>query len=148
MLKIPCESTVSNVIVVPKAWGSESWVVNNELYCGKILYNECIWSSNGNYHYHPIKHETFFCIKGVLQVDLVIEEFNEFIEAPIIQTYHLNDPFDPNTPLTIEPGQRHRFKAVGDQPATFIEFSTKHNEDDSIRCYYDEITKKWIDIKI
>ena len=44
--------------VVPKGWGFEKWIVNNEKYCGKLLYfikdRKCSW------HYHKIKDETFY----------------------------------------------------------------------------------------
>ena len=28
----------SSIKVVPKGWGFEKWIVNNEQYCGKLLY--------------------------------------------------------------------------------------------------------------
>ena len=47
---------------VPKGWGFEKWIVNNEKYCGKILYivkdRKCSW------HYHKIKDETFYVQSG------------------------------------------------------------------------------------
>ena len=48
--------------MVPKGWGFEKWIVNNEKYCGKILYivkdRKCSW------HYHKIKDETFYVQSG------------------------------------------------------------------------------------
>ena len=42
---------------VPKGWGFEKWIVNNEEYCGKLLYfakgKRCSW------HYHVLKDEVF-----------------------------------------------------------------------------------------
>ena len=49
------ESTpkTSSIKIVPKGWGHEKWIVNNEMYCGKILFMEknkrCSW------HYHKSK---------------------------------------------------------------------------------------------
>ena len=47
---------------VPKGWGYEKWIVNNEKYCGKLLFFEkgkkCSW------HYHKLKHETFYLHSG------------------------------------------------------------------------------------
>ena len=47
---------------VPKGWGYEKWIVNNERYCGKLLFFEsgkkCSW------HYHKVKHETFYLHSG------------------------------------------------------------------------------------
>ena len=41
-----------------KGWGYENWLVNTELYCGKILHfnhgKQC------SLHYHKIKDETFY----------------------------------------------------------------------------------------
>ncbi|HBY66694.1 MAG TPA: cupin domain-containing protein, partial [Flavobacteriaceae bacterium] len=42
---------------VPKGWGFEKWIVNNEEYCGKLLYfvkgKRCSW------HFHKLKDEVF-----------------------------------------------------------------------------------------
>ena len=58
--------------VVLKSWGREIIFENNDMYCGKelLVYNK-IWSSNGNFHYHKIKDETFYVINGTLQLDIV-----------------------------------------------------------------------------
>ena len=49
-----------------KGWGHELWIVNNNLYCGKILHfnkgKKCSW------HYHKIKQETFYVQKGKLKI--------------------------------------------------------------------------------
>ena len=49
-----------------KGWGYELWIVNNDLYCGKILHfnkgKKCSW------HYHKIKQETFYVQKGKLKI--------------------------------------------------------------------------------
>ena len=51
---------------VPKGWGFEKWIVNNEKYCGKLLYfakgKKCSW------HYHKIKDEVFYIQSGKILV--------------------------------------------------------------------------------
>ena len=88
-------------IIVMKTWGFEEWLVNNELYCGKIL--TCVrtnmdgnWSSQGKYHYHKNKDETFFIFKGELLLDI---EGKEIIMKEG-DTYR------------IKPEVKHRFKAI------------------------------------
>lgn len=48
--------------VVPKGWGEESIIKNNEKYCGKLLIFKkgCKFSM----HYHMIKDETWYVDKG------------------------------------------------------------------------------------
>jgi hypothetical protein len=42
---------------VKKGWGSELWLVNGDLYCGKILrFNK---GKKCSLHYHKLKTETF-----------------------------------------------------------------------------------------
>ena len=54
----------SSIKYVPKGWGYEKWIVNNEMYCGKLLFIEkgkrCSW------HYHKIKDETFYLQSGLI----------------------------------------------------------------------------------
>ena len=51
---------------VPKGWGFEKWIVNNEEYCGKLLYlvkgKRCSW------HYHILKDEVFYVQSGKVVV--------------------------------------------------------------------------------
>jgi len=103
---------------VKKKWGYEKWFANNEKYCGKELYcTNNIWSSDGRYHYHPIKDETFYIIEGALDLD---------IEG----TLHVLKMGDF---MRIRPGVKHRFRSHT-QECVFIECSTTHCEEDSIRC--------------
>ena len=47
---------------VPKGWGYEKWIVNNEEYCGKLLFlakgKKCSW------HFHKLKDEVFYGQSG------------------------------------------------------------------------------------
>lgn len=105
-------------VCVRKEWGEEIWFENNELYCGKkIICENRIWSSKGKYHYHPIKDETFYIIEGILELD--IEGSSVFL---------------PNgSSKRILPGTKHRFRSNTDK-CVFIEVSTTHKDEDSIRC--------------
>ncbi|KKN20843.1 hypothetical protein LCGC14_0931470 [marine sediment metagenome] len=99
------------MIEVKKNWGKEIWVVNNDKYCGKLLYLDA--GANCSYHYHPEKQETFYCLEG--EVSLTIDGDEFLLEEP----YTIN----PNTP--------HKFFGISD--AVILEVSTPHREDDVIR---------------
>lgn len=103
--------------IVEKSWGKEEWIVNNELYCGKILTCiEGIWSSNGLYHYHKLKDETFYVTFGKVVLDI---DGNKKIlqEGDIVR---------------IKPNTKHRFKAIT-PIAKILEISTQHFDEDSYR---------------
>jgi len=101
---------------VKKDWGSELWFENNDLYGGKLLTIEAgKWSSKGKRHYHPIKDETFFVLNGNILLEV---EGKAFVLGPM-QSHR------------IFPGQMHRFKGLTD--CQFIEVSTPHKDEDSIR---------------
>jgi mannose-6-phosphate isomerase-like protein (cupin superfamily) len=103
---------------VSKTWGYEEWFENNDLYCGKRLtVFKGQWSSKGKFHYHKIKDETFFVIKGTLIIELDIG-------APII----LNE----GDSYRIKPNKYHRFTSETDE-CKFIEVSTTHSDVDSYR---------------
>jgi mannose-6-phosphate isomerase-like protein (cupin superfamily) len=126
---------MSRLKKVDKLWGFEEWIANNELYCGKRIFVKQKWSSKGNFHYHPVKDETFYVLEGVLQLDIGLE--NGWITSNLLHEGHT---------LRIKPGAKHRFRGYGGT-CTFFEFSTQHLEEDSIRCYFDEEKKLWIDLK-
>lgn len=99
---------------VKKDWGKEIWIVNNELYCGKILVLNAGWTCS--YHYHPIKTETFYCLHGqfILNVDGVETGIDSSSE-----------------PITITAGTPHSFRSrIG---ARILEISTRHSDEDVVR---------------
>ena len=96
-----------------KDWGCEKWIVNNEKYCGKILCINPGWRCS--YHYHKIKDETFYVLKGTILME--VEGTSEIVSEGY--TIRLN----PNT--------RHRFTGI--TYAEILEVSTQHFEDDSYR---------------
>lgn len=96
-----------------KTWGSEEWITNNELYCGKIL--NVNKGRSCSYHYHKLKDETFYILSG--KVEMVVEDEVFIMEAG--DTIHL--------PINT----KHTFKALED--AKILEISTQHFESDSYR---------------
>ena len=56
----------SQIKFVPKGWGYEKWIVNNEEYCGKLLFlakgKQCSW------HFHKLKDEVFYVQSGRIKV--------------------------------------------------------------------------------
>ena len=114
-----------------KNWGYEIWFANNEQYCGKYLcINQDRWSSDGAFHYHKIKDETFFVIEGNLILDYV--EDDAFYSI----TLH------PRQSFRVFPHVKHRFSTESQQ-CFFIEASTTHREDDSYRCSWDKEKGEW-----
>ena len=105
---------------VEKGWGWERWIVNNEEYCGKLLYfkqgKRCSW------HYHVLKDEVFYLQSGLMLV-----------------RYSDSDDLEKAEELILEPGQnfhvyrglRHRMIAL--QDSELFEFSTQHFDSDSHR---------------
>lgn len=121
--------TAKGNTLVKKSWGHEIWFANTDLYCGKELFiarGKC--SSDGRYHYHKIKDETFYVLRGILQIDYFDNEFHEPNMYVDTVTLRKGESF------RIYPYTSHRFMAVGLFGCKFIEASTHHEDDDS---YYD-----------
>jgi D-lyxose ketol-isomerase len=107
--------------IVPKLWGYEKHIVNNELYCGKIL----VAMPNGmacSVHYHKKKTETFHILRGHLHLQLFS------LERRLQEQTVLNA----GDSLTLAPLTPHRFWAA-DELCEFIEFSTTDAPEDSYR---------------
>ena len=110
----------SEIKFVPKGWGFEKWIANNEEYCGKLLYfakgKKCSW------HYHNLKDETFYIQSG-----------------KILLRYSDSDEIETSKELILEKGDkyhiyrglRHQMLALDD--TELFEFSTQHFDSDSIR---------------
>jgi len=121
--------------VVEKSWGSETWFVNNHLYCGKLLkVNKGKYTSEGRFHYHKSKDETFFIISGLLLVDYVTLD-NEFYSLTLKS----------GQAFRVEPNVKHRFTALNEAGCIFIETSTTHRDSDSYRCSWDSEKREWIE---
>jgi len=108
---------------VEKTWGYELWFINSSLYCGKLLsIDKGKWSSEGRYHYHKIKDETFFIIEGALILDWIDEDNR-------VHTKSLSK----FKSFRIKPGIKHRFTTNSKDGCKFVEASTKHRDEDSYR---------------
>jgi mannose-6-phosphate isomerase-like protein (cupin superfamily) len=105
---------------VPKGWGFEKWIVNNEKYCGKILYfvkdRQCSW------HYHKIKDETFYIQSGKIILYYGWHEQKHLAASVVLKR---GDHFH------IPVGLKHQMFALED--TELFEFSTQHLDEDSYR---------------
>ena len=110
----------SEIKIVPKGWGYEKWIVNTDLYCGKLLHiikgKKCSW------HYHKLKDETFYLQEGKL---LLRYSEKDDIEKATQLVLERGDKFH------IYRGLRHQMFALED--TDLFEFSTQHFEHDSNR---------------
>lgn len=107
------DNHLEGVDMVPKLWGYEKWLENNDKYCCKLLSIKKGYQCS--LHYHKIKDEMFFITQGHIRVEL---------DKKIL---HLR----PGNFIRVKPGQKHRFRGIED--SLFIEISTHHDESDSYR---------------
>ena len=129
------KKTDKNCHFVKKGWGWELWLANYNFswheqginspvdgYCGKkmcLLHGkQCSW------HYHDVKQETFFILRGKMKVLYGMDDDISNAEETILGP---GDIFD------VHHGLRHRFIGESEEDCIFIEFSTYHREEDSIR---------------
>ena len=105
---------------VPKGWGFEKWIVNNEEYCGKLLYfvkgRRCSW------HYHVLKDEVFYIQSGKMLVKYSEDDDLDNAQELILER---GDNFH------VYRGLRHQMLALED--TELFEFSTQHFDSDSYR---------------
>jgi len=107
--------------IVEKGWGAEKVIVNNNLYCGKIL------SFNPNrkfsFHFHDEKTETFYVLSGGGTLEYFSDLRNckrdkvELKEGDVVH---------------IPRGNPHSINSSS-EGLTIIEFSTPHQDSDSYR---------------
>ena len=104
---------------VPKGWGQEIIIENNEMYCGKLLRfkSNCRFSM----HYHMNKDETWYVQKGKFVyrwIDTENADMNESIlrKGDVVRQ---------------RPGQPHQLMALTD--GLIFEVSTHHEDSDSYR---------------
>ena len=113
-------NTSLEIKFVPKGWGFEKWIVNNEEYCGKLLYfvkgKRCSW------HYHKLKDEVFYIQSGKLVV-----RFSEDDDLNNAEQVTLG----PGDNFHVYRGLRHQMYALED--TELFEFSTQHFDSDSYR---------------
>ena len=105
---------------VSKGWGHEKWIVNNEKYCGKLLFIKK--GKQTSWHYHKVKDEVMFVQGGKVKI-----------------LYSTKDDISKAKEVTLTKGQAfhiptgliHRIRALSD--TELFEFSTEHFDEDSIR---------------
>lgn len=99
--------------VVPKEWGAEYWIWNDNGYCGKIL--KLRQAHYCSYHAHKNKMETFYILSGEIRFTLNGSE-RILIKGDRV---HIN------------PMEYHKFEGIKD--SEIMEVSTLHSDDDSYR---------------
>mgnify|MGYP001216894891 FL=1 len=104
---------------VPKGWGEEIIIENNEMYCGKVLvFNKgCRFSM----HYHLVKDETWYVEEG--------EFLYRWIDTEVGK--HNEDKLYKGDIVRQRPGQPHQIIALTD--GRIFEVSTHHEDSDSYR---------------
>ncbi|HZP44117.1 MAG TPA: cupin domain-containing protein [Candidatus Binataceae bacterium] len=105
---------------VKKGWGSEVWIANGPLYCGKIL--NLKRGKRCSLHFHKLKTESFYLHRGRLLMRLM-----ESIDADTIEEFEL----EAGQCMDIPPGLVHQMVALED--SELFEFSTQHFDSDSHR---------------
>lgn len=107
------DSHITDIRIIPKVWGYEKWLENNNKYCCKLL------SLNNGYqgslHYHKNKDEMFLVTKGHVR----LEKDDKVL--------HLRE----GSFIRLTPGTVHRFRGIED--SLIIEVSTHHDERDVYR---------------
>lgn len=113
--------TVCEGCRVPKGWGEELIIENNEKYCGKILIFKkgCKFSM----HYHLIKDETWYVETG--------EFMYRWIDTETAEVHH--EFLKPGAVVRQRPGQPHQLEALTD--GKIFEVSTQHFDEDSYRVW-------------
>jgi mannose-6-phosphate isomerase-like protein (cupin superfamily) len=106
---------------VPKGWGEELIIENNEMYCGKLLIFKagCKFSM----HYHMIKDETWYVDKGTFIYRWIDTETAEVHEEQL----------KPGDIVRQRPGQPHQLEAKTE--GIIFEVSTTHSDSDSYRVW-------------
>jgi mannose-6-phosphate isomerase-like protein (cupin superfamily) len=108
------------VHIEPKGWGREIWIVNNLLYCDKIV--EIRKSKRCSLHYHKLKTESFYLHEGRLKIRV-----KEGVDSDLIDEFEIR----PGDCMDVAPGLVHQMEALED--SELFEFSTQHFESDSYR---------------
>jgi mannose-6-phosphate isomerase-like protein (cupin superfamily) len=103
-----------------KGWGFEKWIINNELYCGKLLnFNK---GKKCSFHFHKIKTETFYLEQGLVRIIFSKSDNIESASEVVLKS---------GMSFHVPVGLRHQIIAVDD--SRLFEFSTQHFESDSYR---------------
>lgn len=112
---------IESVSAVPKVWGKEQWLENNDKYCCKLL--TLAKGYQCSLHYHKVKDEMFLITKGHVRLELGGK------------IHHLRE----GNFMRVPTGVQHRFLGIED--SLMIEISTHHEDDDSYRVPGEESRK-------
>ncbi len=111
---------------VPKSWGYEKWLCNNDMYCGKILF--VAQGEMGSMHYHRKKHEDMYIQSGSIEMQFLAGVESETnVNKEVVETILLEEGDSVHIPAF----KPHRFMAVYD--TVIIETSTPHSDEDVVR---------------
>lgn len=104
---------------VEKGWGHEVIIVNNELYCGKILH----FNKGGKFsmHFHLKKKETWYVSTGSFLFRWIKTQNADVIEETL----------SPGDTITNEIGEPHQIICL--EEGDIFEVSTQHFDSDSYR---------------
>ena len=115
-----------DILIVPKGWGEERWIHNDELYCGKILV--LAQGKQCSLHFHKLKTETFYVAKGRLRMELTDLEGAAKSPPEIQEVFEMGE----GDAILLTPGLVHRFTGLAEETHIF-EFSTQHFDEGSHR---------------
>jgi quercetin dioxygenase-like cupin family protein len=85
--------TFKKALIVPKGWGSEVQITNNETtfelqlptgYSGKLLVYDKVGAVS-SLHFHTVKHETFYVLWGSFQLIYFNHENADRLEKTLIE---------------------------------------------------------------
>lgn len=110
---------VDDLDIVPKNWGWEIILHNDEDYCGKILKFKD--GAKFSMHFHLKKKETFYVVKG--------EFLLKFIDTD--NATHYEKRVSAGSVIEINQGDPHQLIALTE--GEIVEISTQHYDDDSYR---------------
>lgn len=113
---------------VPKPWGYEVWICNNERYCGKKLFIR--QGKFCSYHSHKIKDEVLYIETGHIWI------YYQEVDDNKIKSIEMT----PGYAFHVTPGTIHQMYAIED--TMILEFSTQHFDEDSYRTTRDLVKDK------
>lgn len=113
--------------IISKPWGREVWIANEPEYGGKIL--ELKKGYTTSLHYHKLKKETLYVLKGKLKIYFKGGSLEENI---VVREGDF---------ITINPQTPHRLESLED--AVIVEVSTQPiNERVRVEDYYGDIGRE------
>lgn len=132
-------------------WGYQVRMVNNAVYCAKLLV--LTNGIKGSRHYHENKNETFICLAGEVLVDTATPEVGQSLEvettsasvepsvpAPDDKMMRSASFLKPGDKRSLPSGTIHQMWAL-EYPAVILEVSTHDDDEDAAELARCEIVK-------